>query len=65
LLRQSVVESHTLAVGGGAMGVLLARSSMKLLLRLAPQSAIVGLEDVLAVRVGYGRTSAFARAEHR
>jgi predicted permease len=44
LLRQALTESLLLAVAGGAAGVLLARGSMKLLLRLAPQSAVAGLE---------------------
>jgi ABC-type antimicrobial peptide transport system permease subunit len=43
LLRQALAESLMLAVGGAA-GVLLARGSMKVLLRLAPKSAVTGLE---------------------
>jgi predicted permease len=44
LLRQVLVESLWLAVAGGTAGVLLARSSMKLLLRLAPANAVAGIE---------------------
>jgi predicted permease len=44
LLRQVLAESLLLAAAGGIAGVLLARGSMKLLLRLAPQNAVAGLE---------------------
>src|SRR5213593_3963524 len=44
LLRQILSETLTLAVAGGAAGLLLAQGSMKLLLRLAPESAVAGLE---------------------
>ncbi len=51
LLRQALAESLLLAVAGGVAGVLLARGSMKLLLRLAPPSAVAGLETRLDVFV--------------
>lgn len=44
LLRQIFSESLMLALAGGVMGVLLAQGAMKLLLRLAPESAASGLE---------------------
>ena len=44
LLRQILSESFMLALAGGAAGLLLAQGSMKLLLRLAPESAVAGLE---------------------
>jgi len=44
LLRQVLAESLMLAMAGGAMGALLARGSMKLLLSLAPQTAVGGLD---------------------
>jgi predicted permease len=51
LLRQVLTESLVLAVAGGAAGVFLARVSMKLLLRLAPQAAVAGLDARLDVFV--------------
>jgi predicted permease len=51
LLWQALAESLMLAVAGGAAGVLLARGSMKLLLSLAPESAVAGLEARLDVFV--------------
>src|SRR5215831_17674458 len=51
LLRQALAESLMLAVAGGAAGILLARGSMKLLLSLAPESAVAGLEARLDVFV--------------
>jgi predicted permease len=47
LLRHILVESLLLAVAGGAAGVLLAQGSMTLLLSLAPQNAVAGLEPRL------------------
>jgi predicted permease len=44
LLRQALAESLMLAAVGGTAGVLLARVSMKLLLSLAPERAVAGLE---------------------
>jgi predicted permease len=44
LLRQILAESLMLALAGGAAGALLARGSMKLLLSLAPQTAVEGLD---------------------
>jgi predicted permease len=44
LLRQILSESLLLALAGGAIGLLLAQGSMKMLLRLAPESAVAGLE---------------------
>ena len=51
LLRQALAESLMLAAAGGTAGVLLARGSMKLLLSLAPESAVAGLEARLDVFV--------------
>ncbi|HXB67559.1 MAG TPA: ABC transporter permease [Candidatus Acidoferrales bacterium] len=51
LLRQILSESLVLALAGGVAGVLLARGSMKLLLRLAPESAVSGLAARLDVFV--------------
>jgi predicted permease len=51
LLRQVLAESLMLALAGGAAGVLLARGSMKLLLGLAPQTAVAGLDARLDVFV--------------
>lgn len=47
LLRQVLVESLILALAGGAAGVLLARAGIKLLLSLAPQAAVAGLDSRL------------------
>src|SRR5215472_6656835 len=47
LLRHILAESLLLAVAGGTAGVLLARGSMTLLLRLAPQNAVSGLDPRL------------------
>ena len=44
LLRQVLAESLMLALAGGIAGVLLARVSMKLLLGLAPSTAVAGLD---------------------
>jgi predicted permease len=51
LLSQVLTESLVLAVAGGAAGVFLARIGMKLLLRLAPQAAVAGLDARLDVFV--------------
>jgi predicted permease len=51
LLRQVLAEGLMLAVAGGTAGVLLARASMKLLLGLAPESAVLGLEARLDIFV--------------
>jgi predicted permease len=44
LLRQILTESLVLAIVGGTIGFLLARGGVELLLRLAPESAVAGLE---------------------
>ena len=51
LLRQALAEGVMLAAAGGAAGLVLARGSMKLLLSLAPESAVAGLEARLDVFV--------------
>jgi predicted permease len=47
LLRQVLSESLMLALAGGIAGLSLAQGSMSLLLRLAPESAVAGLEPRL------------------
>jgi putative ABC transport system permease protein len=47
LLRHILTESLVLAVAGGAAGLFLGRGAMQLLLRLAPQSAVAGLQPRL------------------
>ena len=47
LLRHILTESLVLAVAGGAAGLLLGRSTMQALLRLAPESAAAGLQPRL------------------
>jgi macrolide transport system ATP-binding/permease protein len=61
LLRQILSEGLLLAVPGGAAGLVLAQGSMKLLLRLAPESAVVGLEarlDLFVLLFATGATLA-------
>jgi predicted permease len=58
LLRQILSEGLLLAAAGGAAGLVLAQGSMKLLLRLAPESAVVGLEARLDIFVLLFATSA-------
>jgi predicted permease len=51
LLRQILAEGLLLAVAGSAAGMVLAQGSMNLLLRLAPESAVVGLQARLDLYV--------------